>query len=71
MVNIATCRRAAAAWQALMILLLTYHQRGVGTSQFEVGVPIHIVLCKKVPAEVEAKYYRVTAAPASTSSMWT
>ena len=54
-----------------MILLVTYHQRGQGVSQFEVGVPIHIVLCKKVPAEVEAKYYRVTAAPASTSSMWT
>ena len=56
-----------------MILLVTYHQRGMGVSQYEVGVPIHIVLCKKVPAEVEARYYRVAAAPApaSTSSMWT
>ena len=53
-----------------MALLVTYHQRGMGVSQYEVGVPIHIVLCKKVPAEVEAKYYRITAAPASTRSMW-
>ena len=67
MVNIATCRRAAAAWQALVILLLHYHQRGQGTSQFEVPLPAHIVLCKKVPAEVEAKYYRFAG---SSTSSW-
>ena len=66
MVNIATCRRAAAAWQALMILLVHWMSRGQGTSQFEVPIPAHIVLCKKVPAEVEAKYYRF----ASSSSSW-
>ena len=50
-----------------MALLVTYHQRGMGVSQYEVGVPIHIVLCKKVPAEVEAKYYRFAG---SSTSSW-
>ena len=63
MVNIATCRRAAAAWQALMILLVRYLSRGQGTSQFEVPLPAHIVLCKRVPAEVESAYYRLAASP--------
>ena len=66
MVNIATCRRAAAAWQALVILLVNWVTRGQGTSQFDIPIPAHIVLCNKVPAEVEAKYYRM----ASSSSSW-
>ena len=44
-----------------MILLARYLSRGHGTSQFEVPLPAHIVLCKKVPADVEARYYRLAA----------
>ena len=61
MVNIATCRRAAAAWQALVIFLVNWVTRGQGTSQYEVPIPAHIVLCKKVPAEVRSTYNRLAA----------
>ena len=50
MANIATCRCAAAAWQALMILLVRHLSRGQGHGL------AHIVLCKKVPAEVRSTY---------------
>ena len=65
MVNIATCRRAAAAWQALVMLLVNWVTRGQGTSQYEIAIPAHIVLCKTVPAEVEAGYYRFASSPSS------
>ena len=47
------------ALQALMVLLLHHVTRGEGLSQSECPMPVHIVLCNKIPREVEERYYRL------------
>ena len=47
------------------MLLVNWVTRGQGTSQYEIAIPAHIVLCKTVPAEVEAGYYRFASSPSS------
>ena len=47
------------ALQALMVLLLHHVTRGEGLSQFECPMPVHIVLCNKIPQAVEEAYYRL------------
>ena len=44
-----------------MILLVRHLSRGQGTSQLEVPLLAHIVLCKKVPAEVRSTYNSLAA----------
>ena len=56
---VAACPYAAAPWQALLLFLLHHQTRGHGTSQYEVPLPVHLVLCKKVPEDVQNTYYRV------------